>query len=276
MREAPGPHRFTERDARREFVALESRSPIAIQSLEQTGTPAGGFDDERTREARVTENIGQFSAVAGVHGGIWNLKLMKSVKGDKEKERVHSASVLILQWDRSQVSKFREAGLERALTRAVSRAGGDAIRAGRVASSRSVRERKRMKLGRVNAALVLTFPKGMKHIDDLVWQMRASGAPVPVSEYPFRQTKRGVSVAINRGRRVLLSGAFVATMRSGHVGVFRRRGAKRLPIDETFTTRVSDVLRDTGLMPRLQARAQEVFTSSFARLLPLELAKAKR
>lgn len=201
---------------------------------------------------------------------------MESVKSDKRKARAHSSAVLILQWDRSQVSKFREAGLERALTRAVSRAGGDAIRAGRVASSRSVRERKRMKLGRVNAALVLTFPKGAKHVDDLVWQMRASGAPVPVSEYPFRQTKRGVSVAINRGRRVLISGAFVATMRSGHVGVFRRRGVKRLPIDEVFTTRVSDVLRDTGLMPRLQARAQEVFASSFARLLPLELEKAKR
>lgn len=133
-----------------------------------------------------------------------------------------------------------------------------------------------MKLGRVNAALVLTFPKGSKHIDDLVWRMGASGAPVPVSEYPYRQTKRGVSLSINKGRRVLLAGAFVATMRSGHVGVYRRRGDKRLPIDEVFTTRVSDVLRNDGLMERLHARAQEVFSSSFARLLPLELAKTKR
>jgi hypothetical protein len=185
--------------------------------------------------------------------------------------------VLILQWDRSQVQALRNAGLERGLTRAVSRAGGDAIRAARVASSRSVRERKRMKLGRVNAALVLTFPKGSKqHIDDLVWRMDASGAPVPVADYPHRQTKRGVSVSINKGRRVLLSGAFVATMRSGHVGVYRRRGAKRLPIDEVFTTRVSDVLKNDGLMERLHTRAQEVFSSSFARLLPLELAKTKR
>lgn len=44
-----------------------------------------------------------------------------------------------------------------------------------------------------------------------------------------RQTARGVTYNLGRGRR-LAAGAFIAQMRSGHVGVFRRRGRPRLPL----------------------------------------------
>jgi hypothetical protein len=49
--------------------------------------------------------------------------------------------------------------------------------------------------------------------------------PIPVSKFSPTQTKRGVSVAILKGRKKILKGAFFATMGSGHRGVFRR-GAK--------------------------------------------------
>ena len=67
---------------------------------------------------------------------------------------------LALRWDQSMLQPIRSQGLERALTRALSKAGGDAIRAVRVESSRTVRARKRMKLSRVNKALSLDFPRG--------------------------------------------------------------------------------------------------------------------
>jgi hypothetical protein len=49
---------------------------------------------------------------------------------------------------------------------------------------------------------------------------------------PHSQTRKGVSVEVNRGKRTLVQGAFLAMMRSGHVGIFRRRGKARLPIEE--------------------------------------------
>jgi hypothetical protein len=69
-------------------------------------------------------------------------------------------------------------------------------------------------------------------IAGMSWAVDVSGEPVPLVAYPYRQTKQGVSVEVNRGKRTLLKGAFVATLKSGHVGVFRRQGKARLPIEE--------------------------------------------
>jgi hypothetical protein len=200
---------------------------------------------------------------------------------------------LTLRWDTSKIEHLKNHGLERALFRAVSRAGGDAIRAMRTSSRRSVQFRKRMKSERVQRGLPMFFPRGPRELAQLVWRVGVSGEVVPVSAFPFRQVRRGVSVAINRGKRQIIPGAFVATMRSGHVGVFSRRAdpmaafkstkrrsklparVRRLPIDEAFTTRISDVFGDSGMIPAVHARGQAVFSSAFDRLLALELSRAR-
>lgn len=179
---------------------------------------------------------------------------------------------LEITWDRGQLAPFKDRGLERALVATLSKSGRDAIRALKAESSRVVRARKRLKVKRVNAALPLTFPKG-RDISDLVWRMDVSGEAVRVVDYPHRQTRKGVSVAINVGKRKLIKGAFLATMKSGHRGVFKREGKARLPIDELFSTRVSDVFGDAGMIPAVQERAQLVFSQTFDRVLPLELRK---
>lgn len=181
---------------------------------------------------------------------------------------------ITLQWDRSLLRQV-EHGFPKALVRALSKAGGDAIRTLRTSSSKRVRERKRLKAGRVKRGLPLTFPRGTQHVDDLTWSMGVEGAPARLSSYPFRQTKRGVSISVNRGARRLVAGAFVATLKSGHVGIFKRRGPARLPIDELLTSRISDVFKDDGMIPALQRATQAKFAATFARVLPLEVAKAR-
>jgi hypothetical protein len=165
--------------------------------------------------------------------------------------------------------------INRALTRALAKAGSDAARALKTAANKRVRQRKRFKLARLRAAMPLYFPRNKKDINNLVWRMDVSGKPVPLAEFPYRQTKKGVSVAVNNGKRALVKGAFVARMKSGHVGIYRRRGKERLPIDEAFTTRVSDVFNDSGMIPDLKKRTNAVFRASFGRLLPIELGKVK-
>lgn len=187
--------------------------------------------------------------------------------------------MLILDWDKSQLGILRERGLERALTRALSKAGGDAIRAISAASTRAVRFRKRVKAKRVRDAFRLRFPRGAKHLDDLQWALVVSRQPIPLADYPRGQTKTGVTVGVNKGKRSLIKGAFLATMKSGHQGVFVReshgKGSKRLPIRELFSSTVLDVFSDGGMVPAVMERGNQVFKSSFARLLPLEIAKGR-
>lgn len=187
-------------------------------------------------------------------------------------------ATITLDFGPGQLQHLRGLGprVQRALVSAARKAGGDAVRAMRVVGRRTVRARKRMKSPRVTKAFTLAFPRGPAagSLDGLEWRMDVSRAPVPLSEYPIRQVKAGVQIQVNRsGARALVRSAFLATMRSGHRGVFRRRGDKRLPIDELFTTRVSDVFGDAGVIPATYDRAQTVFSSAFQRLLALELAR---
>lgn len=55
-----------------------------------------------------------------------------------------------------------------------------------------------------------------------------SGRRIPLRRWGARQTRRGVSYAIRRGGRRVLEQAFLARIRSGHVGVMLRTGQPRL------------------------------------------------
>ena len=59
--------------------------------------------------------------------------------------------------------------------------------------------------------------------------------PVRPGKYGARKPKKGVSVQIKkRGGRKILEGSFIARMKSGHVGVFKRVGSSRLSIKELY------------------------------------------
>lgn len=159
---------------------------------------------------------------------------------------------------------------ERAVKDSLRKAGGDAVRAVRADSKRGVRRRKRMRARYLqNRALPLQFPRRTAAISEMTWVMQVSGTPVPLGRYPARQTRKGVRVEVNRGKRVLLKGAFLATMKSGHRGVWMREGSGRLPIDHALSSRVSDVAQDTGFAADVLRRGSVVLNKSFVRLLKI-------
>ena len=184
------------------------------------------------------------------------------------------ASTIAFEWDSRDLQVWRRRSIESALAKALSKSGSDAVRALKAESSRRVRAQKRFKVAFVNKSLPVTYPTS-KEISRLAWRMDVSGALVPVAAFPHRQTKRGVSVAINVGARKTIRSAFIATMRSGHEGVFVRRGKTHLPIKEAFTTRVSDVFMNSGFIPLVELKAQGVFSQAFERLLNVELSKVR-
>lgn len=184
--------------------------------------------------------------------------------------------MVTLEWDSRSLAPFQNArgGMQRALVSALRKAGGDALRAMRAESKRQVRDRVRIRAGFLaNKALPLDFPRAST-IDGLVWVLRVSGAAVPLGEYPRRQTRKGVSVEVVKGQRRFITGAFLARTKSGRKGVFLRPTGARYPMGHRLGLRVSDSMADGRIPTAVLARAQSVFATAAARLIPLEMSKA--
>ena len=89
--------------------------------------------------------------------------------------------------------------------------------------------------------------------------------------YPSRGKGRGVSYKIFKKRRHRRH-AFIATMPSGHRGVYERTSKKRLPIKERYGPSVHRLFRKH--LPKAQARASKQFPKELRGLLLRELKKA--
>lgn len=177
-----------------------------------------------------------------------------------------------VQFDKSGLLAIEPGPMKRAIVRALRKAGATALRDMRAEASKRIRQRKRIRPSYISRALTLRRSSG-SDIASMSWALRVSGEPVPLVAYPHRQTSKGVSVEVNRGKRTLLKGAFVATMRSGHEGVFRRRGKGRLPIDELRGSRPVDALLHEGEAQGVAERGGKSFAATFTRVLPLEVGK---
>ena len=176
------------------------------------------------------------------------------------------------QWDRSQIGYLETGKLKGALMRALRKAGSTALRDMRSEASKRIRARKRIKSRYITRAITLRRARGAD-IAGMEWALDVSGTPVPLVAYPARQTRKGVSVEVNRGKRTLVKHSFIATMKSGHKGVFRRRGTARLPIEELRGSRPVDALLHKGEADAVAERGGRSFGATFVRVLPLEIGK---
>lgn len=110
-------------------------------------------------------------------------------------------------------------GLSKAqIQKAASRSINRAIEAGRTAGSRELRNVYNIKARDVSDAISIT----KTYDGEMVGKLNVSGKPLPVKFFSPRETSKGVIVRIKKGRGKLIRSAFLATMASGHVGVFAR------------------------------------------------------
>ncbi len=183
--------------------------------------------------------------------------------------------MIAVSFDPGELRALQSGAIQRGLTKAIRRATSTSVRDMRSEASKRVRLRKRLKARDVKKALVSRKNIG-RTMDTMEWGVDVKGSATRLSDYPHRQVRRGVSVAINKGQRTLVAGAFVATLRSGHKGVFLRRGAKRLPIRELIASRPADALMHSGESERVTRRGRTSFVRTLDRLLSAELDKAAK
>lgn len=173
----------------------------------------------------------------------------------------------------TELRELLATGTTAAIRRAMRKAGSTALRDMRSEASKRVRKRKRIRAQIVHRSLVREA-RG-RQLEDMEWALRVRNERVPLSAYPHRQVKKGVSVEVDRGVRKIVRSAFVATMESGHKGIWVRRGARSLPVRELLGSRPHDELLHDDGAEAVAARGARSLRDTFARLLPEEVAKEK-
>jgi hypothetical protein len=96
--------------------------------------------------------------------------------------------------------------------------------------------------------------------------VRGSGRPIALVKFSARQTKAGAT-ANAWGVRKLYKHTFIATMKSGHTGVFVRETKKRNPIKELWGAGVTQVMSQAITMGEIEADAQSKLTTNVVRQL---------
>lgn len=79
-----------------------------------------------------------------------------------------------------------------------------------------------------------TIHKKGKSEDRYTWWGKQLKTKARISGTDKYLPKKGIKVMIHRGSRKVVKDAFIAKMRSGHVGVFKRVDSKQLPIRGLF------------------------------------------
>lgn len=118
-------------------------------------------------------------------------------------------------------------GAARVVYRAINKIG----KSTRTYISREVRKKIAIKAKDANKCI--TYHRG--RLSNPTGRIKIRGKRLPLIQFGASQTKKGVTYRIEKGGgRKRMQGGFIATMRSGHRGVFSRRGKSRLPIHEAF------------------------------------------
>ena len=117
------------------------------------------------------------------------------------------------------------AEMPREMPRVLSRALNKVGVAARTKIVRAVVAEVNLKAGEVKRRNVFLHKASFRNLTAVI---RIRGRRIPIRHFGARQTSKGVTYAERRGKRELLPGAFMATMDSGHRGVFFRRPGRNM------------------------------------------------
>jgi len=152
---------------------------------------------------------------------------------------------------------FVERNIPKAMTSALNRVGTEV----KTAASREIRKRYDVratdikKYGKINVtrASTATMQLILKSVGPSIPLIRFRTRP---SRPPIRRPKV-LTASVKRSGGKPIPGAFVALMGSGHVGVFKRVGKRRNPIQELYGPAVPVMLGEDGVAENLNEVAQK-------------------
>lgn len=88
-----------------------------------------------------------------------------------------------------------------------------------------------------------------------------SGVKIPLYKFQVtpKEPRKGqkVRAAVMKGGGATFDSAFIAKMRSGHIGIFERITSRRLPIEEKMGLSAAQMVKNEVIMDQLEKEAQE-------------------
>ena len=103
----------------------------------------------------------------------------------------------------------------------------------------------------------------------------AKKRPISLSKFSARKVKGGVRVEVQRGKKKIVSSAFLAEMNTGHKGVYRRVGDKRLPIRELPGPMPSSLLLSDKVKKVMKEKAEAEWSVRLKREIEYYYSKKK-
>jgi hypothetical protein len=130
----------------------------------------------------------------------------------------------------------------------------------RAEAARRVRETINLKAAEIKDAMTLTKAVDGAGFKDLKAVITVKGRPVPLVKFDAkarnvksaRGARVGVTVKVKKERK-LVGGGFLATMKTGYLGVFKRRGPGRSPIKQLFSSSIAEVFKSDDFLSGIKA-----------------------
>ena len=166
------------------------------------------------------------------------------------------------------LSGLRSRAIRRAGVRALNRTASQA----RTAAAKDMAKEVGQAIGLSKGGL----KKSIKHVRANRWNLRAklvvTGRALPLIRFGARKVKQGVSAAA-WGKRKIYKGVFIAKMKSGRKGVFRRTSKDRLPIKELYGPSLPKEFRKKKLVDAMKKEIAITWPKNFQHEMNFELAK---
>ena len=147
-------------------------------------------------------------------------------------------------------------GAERALSNAINR-GISRVKTGAI---RRVKEIYTVQSGAFNEATRIRVNKAST--GNLVGFVSFAGYKIPLYKFKVTPTapgvKKQVRAAVMKGGGTPFEDAFIAQMRSGHIGVFERETRKRCPIEEKMGLSAAQMVGNEKVIETLEEEAQQL------------------
>lgn len=146
------------------------------------------------------------------------------------------------------------------------------LRSCRTEANRLLRESYRLSKSDIDKVMSLKLSTG----SNLTGQLIVGGQRFKLYAFPSRQLKIGVKVTITKRSPKTLPHRFIATMQSGHTGIFQRKGDKRRmtkgrykealrqPVVELMGPSVAQLFASKKIIERLKALVKEKLPEVFA------------
>ena len=182
-----------------------------------------------------------------------------------------------MSFDTREATRFLRLLGQKGVREATRRALNKAAAQTKTQASKSIRQKRNLKARVVNGQLKV-LKANRRQLNAAV---QATGRPIPLIEYGGKTKaipgnhRRKFSAEVDKGKRKVVRGAFVATV-GGISSAFERKGSKRLPIRTLYGPSLPSTFLKDEIVRAMRTKVRQVYPRLLSHEVEREISKAGR